>query len=102
MTKQLVEAEHDFPILEQSKLLHSYRGEERNAIKRLFLRKNVYPYSFASSLSRLQSCKHIPERALFKNSLTGEDISEEDWFHAKSVFEKLRCSDMLQYTGKIF
>lgn len=66
--------------------------------KKLLLRKGVYPYEAVRSLSYLKKTKQIPPLRDFYSSLTDKTISQEDYSHAKDVFESFQCEDMLAYT----
>ena len=57
-----------------------------NTIKR----KGVFPYSYLNSLSKLQeSC--LPPRSAFKNDLSGEECSEEDYRFAQKAWQEFGC-----------
>ena len=67
--------------------------------KDLLLRKGIYPYSFATSIKRLQETKALPPRKCFENELTGGgEILESDYQHAQQVWKEFQCKDMLDYT----
>lgn len=90
LVETLEHSKCDFPILRQL-----FPKEEERA---LLLRKGVYPYSFATSVDRLEKCQQLPERALFYSDLSGQDCSEEDYRHASLVWDKFDCKNMLEYT----
>jgi hypothetical protein len=91
LTDTLVKSGCSFKILDQM-------GQTERE-KRLLLRKGVYPYSFATSISALQLATSLPPRESFDSELTGEACSEADYDHAKEVWETFRVKDMLEYTG---
>ena len=88
----------DFPIFEQ------YVGGSKGGglmgvqMKEMLLRKGVYPYSFATSIQVLKEQVTLPERKAFYNELTEEECSEEDYAHAKKVWDVFQCENMLDYT----
>ena len=41
--------------------------------------------------------KELPSIEMFYSKITGEDISDEDYNHAKNVWEKFRCKTMGDY-----
>ena len=49
-----------------------------NLTKDVIKRKGVFPYSYLDSLSKLQE-SFLPPRRAFKNDLSGEECSEEDY-----------------------
>ena len=55
-------------------------GDELNLIKR----KGVYPYGYMDSLEWFKETK-LPPKEAFYSKLTEEDISDEDYTHAKKV-----------------
>lgn len=71
-------------------------GSERQ--KQLLLRKGVFPYSFLTSLERVKSSYCLPSRKEFYNELTGEEIKEEDYIHAQTVWKEFNCITMEDYT----
>ena len=98
MTTDLVNSNHDFNIVGQSPCFDETNClDEKEKLKKLFLKKGVFPYSYATSLKALKKTKCIPDRKFFDDTFTGEPISDEDYNHAKEVFEKLKCKNMLEY-----
>ncbi len=67
--------------------------------KELLLRKGVYPYSSATSEKRLLEMTSLPPIEKFYNDLRGEACSQEDYQHAKRVWESFDCKNMLDYTA---
>lgn len=63
----------------------------------LLTRKNVYPYEYMTDLSKCEQ-PNLPHIDDFYSSLTNESISEEDYKHAKRVFEKFKCRNLGAYT----
>jgi hypothetical protein len=85
---------HEFSILNQMELYKEKEGH----LKRLLLRKGVYPYDFATSIDILKDTKELPPIEKFYSLLTNNTISEEDHDHAVSVFKAFKCDSMLSYT----
>lgn len=90
LVKTLSASNHKFPILSQWK-------NKQNEIC-LLTRKGVYPYSFATSLEKLEKTKCLPAKEEFFNELSDEHVSELDYDHAKNVFTQFKCKNMLDYT----
>jgi hypothetical protein len=81
---------------EEFRLLDSLAADAEE--RRLLLRKGVYPYSFATSIRRLRDADSLPPRSEFASELTEEECSAADYEHARAVWEKFRCRNMLEYT----
>ncbi|XP_064465203.1 uncharacterized protein LOC135376619 isoform X2 [Ornithodoros turicata] len=64
----------------------------------ILLRKGVFPYSHVSSFAVYDELA-LPEKSSFRNDLTGEDISEEDYQYALLVFEHFGCSNLRDYNA---
>ena len=63
----------------------------------LLTRKNVYCYDYMTDLSKCdEPC--LPPIDKFYSRLTGESISNDDYHHAKNVFERFLCKDLGDYT----
>jgi hypothetical protein len=87
---------HPFHILDQVSL---YPAGERE-LKKLLLRKGVYPYEFVTSLDVLREARQMVKKEDFFSTLKNEGINSEEYELAKEVFEKFECVDMLEYTGR--
>ena len=90
LTETLVRSHHSFPLLRQK-----VKNEEK---RKLLLRKGVYPYSFATSISKLQQADTLPSKSEFKSDLSGEEISDCDYEHAKHVWKVFGCENMMDYS----
>jgi hypothetical protein len=88
--------QHPFNILDQMDLYPDNTSGEN--MKKLLLRKGVYPYEFATSINVLKNTKELPEIEKFYSNLTNTTVSEEDYKHGISVFETFKCKNMLEYT----
>ena len=62
----------------------------------LVLRKGVFCYDFLDSLEKFD-CVQLPERSLFFNKLTGDDISQADFLHAQKVWSLFHCKNLGEY-----
>lgn len=91
VTEDLVLSNHNFPILEKSKLYTTL--EQRN----LLLRKGVFPYSFAKSAAQLSECKVLPPKEAFYSDLAETHISDDDYEHARHVYDLFCCQNMTDY-----
>ena len=69
-----------------------YTGDKLSLVKR----KGVYPYEYMDSLERFKENK-LPPKKSFYSSLTGEDISNEDYKHAKKVWEVFEMKHLQDY-----
>jgi hypothetical protein len=83
---------HDFGIIRQQQLYTT------KLQKKLLLRKGVFPYEFVTSLKKLKKTKSLPPPESFHSTLTNSDITVEDYQHARKVFRKFKCRNMLDYT----
>ena len=63
----------------------------------LLVRKGVFPYSFASSIKKMEETTSLPPLSAFKNDLDNTDISEEDYEHAQKVWATFRPRNLLEY-----
>jgi len=90
LTETLVLSKHKFPLLKQV--------EKSERKRKLLLRKGVYPYSFATSIQKLEETTQLPPRAAFANDIGDEECSLEDYAHAQKVFRTFNCQNMMDYT----
>ena len=76
------------------KLVNNLPKEDFNNLKRyytgdklsLLIRKGVYPSEYMDSLEKLKGTK-LPPREAFYSRLNDEGISNEDYVHARKVWE---------------
>ena len=61
----------------------------------LMIRKGVYPYDFMDSFNKFY--EKLPPKEEFYSQLNDENISEEDYQHAKNVFSVFNLKNMGQY-----
>ena len=71
-----------------------YFSDERQF--QLMKRKGVYPYDYMDSFSKF-SDKKLPQKEDFYSLLNAEDISDDDYQHAKDVWKTFNISNMGEY-----
>ena len=69
-----------------------YHGEQLD----LLLRKGVYPYEYMDSIKRLNETE-LPPKDAFYSRLSGEDISHDDYQHAKKVWKEFGMKTLRDY-----
>ena len=62
----------------------------------LMKRKGVYPYDYMDSFSKFND-RELPQREEFFRLLTNENISEDDYKHAKDVWNTFNLKNMGEY-----
>ena len=62
----------------------------------LLQRKGIYPYEYMDSFERFEE-KKLPSPEKFYSSLNGEEITEDDYDHAKEVWSKFNCKSLEDY-----
>ena len=62
----------------------------------LMTRKGVYPYDFMDSFEKFNQ-KELPTKVDFYSILTDQNISDEDYQHAKKVWNAFKCKNLGQY-----
>ena len=62
----------------------------------LVKRKGVYPYDYMDSFSKFNDTE-LPQREEFYSLLTNENISEDDYKHAKDVWNTFNLKNMGEY-----
>ena len=63
---------------------------------RLFLIKGVYPYDYADYMKKFDETSLSPKEA-FYSKLAGEDITDEDYQHAQTVWKKFNIASMKDF-----
>lgn len=91
ITNDLVLSNHEFPLMEK---IGIYQTEDQ---KRLLLRKGVFPYGLVRNYMQLFEMQTLPNKDAFFSDLTQNDISDEDYKHAQTVWSKFKIKDMLHY-----
>ena len=85
---KLVKGIEEFPIMQR-------RFPEENG-QRLLQKKGIYPYEYMDSFERFHETQ-LPGREKFYSSLSGQGITEEEYAHAKQVWEALGCRNLGDY-----
>ena len=80
--------EDDFNILN-----HFFKDEEERS---LLKRKGVFPYDWFDNIEKLKE-KNLPPKEKFYSKLNDSNISDEDYEHAKNVWEKFNIKTMKDY-----
>ena len=62
----------------------------------LITKRGVYPYDYMDDFNKFKE-EGLPSIEQFYSKLTGEDISDEDYNHAKNVWEEFKCKTMEDY-----
>ena len=83
---------NNLPETAFNNLKRHYTGDKFNLVKR----KGVYPYEYMDSLERFNETK-LPAKESFYSRLTEEDISDEDYTHARKVWEEFNMEHLQEY-----
>ena len=86
------------------KLVNNLPKDDFNNLKRyytgdklsLLTRKGVYPYEYMNSLEKVKETK-LPPREAFYSRLNDEGICNEDYTHAKEVWETFEMKNLKDY-----
>ncbi|VDI48620.1 Hypothetical predicted protein [Mytilus galloprovincialis] len=62
----------------------------------LMIRKGVFPYEYMDGPAKLEET-YLPPKEAFYSTLSGEDISDEDYTHAQKVWEAFECKTLRDY-----
>ncbi|XP_065662710.1 uncharacterized protein LOC136085340 [Hydra vulgaris] len=62
----------------------------------LLLRKSIYPYDWVDSVDKFNETQ-IPPKELSFSKLNDEGISEDDYSHAKNVWNEFKCKSFRDY-----
>ena len=63
----------------------------------LLTKKGIYPYDYFDNTKKYNEQK-LPDKEEFFNKINNKNISDEDYNHAKNVFEKFNCKNLLDYS----
>lgn len=85
--------EQKFELLDQ---MGFYKKEEDEK-RKMLLRKQSFPYEYATSVEKLQATLKIPDREHFHSMLTDSDITQDDYEHAVSVFDTYKMKSLLDF-----
>ena len=86
--EKLVNGNDEFPIM--NKLM-----PEENK-RQLLLKKGIYPYEYMDSFEKFHETS-LPEKEKFYSSLSGKGITDEEYAHAKQVWEAFGCRNLGDY-----
>ena len=92
LADDLALSDNEFRLLKQAKLVNT---QEQFT---LLFKKAVYPYEWVDSVKQLQNTLEFPAHECFYSSLTGKNISLNDYNTGKELYFKLKCKNMLEYT----
>ncbi|XP_043263922.1 uncharacterized protein LOC122404280 [Colletes gigas] len=82
---------------DQLKILRSQFGTLSTEDFNLLTRKGVFPYEYLDCANKLQDpC--LPPRESFYSSLTGETVSETDYAHAETVWQRFEIRTLGEYS----
>ena len=92
MTSSLDKLSSNLKINQFVNLKKYYSGNQLS----LLLRKGVYPYDYVDCLKILDETS-LPPKEAFYSKLTGEDIADEDYQNAYTVWKKFNIESMKDY-----
>ena len=72
------------------------KKDHPNISDEIIKRKGIFPYSYFDSFSRLQELS-LPPRAVFRNDLSGEECTEEDYLFAQRAWQEFGCQNFGDY-----
>src|SRR3989454_192059 len=74
-----------------------YVNQEFGQFAELLTRKGIYPYSYMNKWGKFDVSTKKLERKHFRNDLTGDEISDEDFKFYKTVCKKLKIKTLGEY-----
>ena len=60
------------------------------------MRKGIIPYDYVDCLKKLDETNLPPKKAVY-SKLTGEDITDKDYWHAQTVWKEFNIESMKDY-----
>ena len=82
--------------LDQFPATETLRKEYPNLTNEIIKRKGVFPYAYFNKLSKLdKTC--LPSIEKFKNDLSGEDCSPDEYHHAQLAWNQFHCKTFGDY-----
>ena len=93
MASSLEKLSKNLDLDETCVLKRFFKDEEE---RKLLERKGVFPYDWFDSLEKLEE-ERLPPIDEFYSKLNNENISEEDYQHAKNVWKKFNMKNMRDY-----
>jgi len=85
LVDDLRNSNHTFPLILQIPIFKKYPFHKDDLLK-----KGVYPYEWASSITKLINTEKFPKRKHFFSSLYQSNISEDEYQHGKKVFKNYK------------
>ena len=82
--------------LETMSHTHSLKRRYKQVSDDVLRRKGVFPYTYFTSLETMQETV-LPPIEAFKNDLTGEDCSTDDYQHAQRAWQEFECRSFGDY-----
>ena len=82
--------------LDRSMFKHSSKYFSSDKLD-LMLKKGIYPYKYMNDTEKLNETQ-LPPIEKFYSSLSDSNITEAEYEHAKTVFEKFKCRNLGEYT----
>ncbi|KAF8795488.1 hypothetical protein HNY73_003332 [Argiope bruennichi] len=86
----------DSKLIDMIGALHFDLGNQNDDNRNLLKRKGVFPYSFLDDISKLDA-KTFPSKDKYFNVLTQNRISDDDYSHAKLVYDTFGCARFEDY-----
>ena len=84
----------EFPYLKEQ-FLQVWSFNQAEYLDQL-CQKGIYPYSYMKSFEKFQETS-LPPKEAFRNDLTGEDISNEQYEFAEQVWLSMNCESLGDY-----
>ncbi|KAJ8983456.1 hypothetical protein NQ317_013331 [Molorchus minor] len=84
--------------LEDKQCCEIYKNFPDNVKFKYIRQKGVFPYSYIDNVSKLDE-PHLPSKDKFYNDLNDEDISEQEYQHAKNVWDIFECKSLRDYSN---
>ena len=84
---------HPFDLVDKSGMTGGGDAEAKS----LLLRKGVFPYDFCKGAAHLEQTTELPPQSAFFSKVANSGVSDEDYAHARRVFDFFECQNMLQY-----
>ena len=85
-------------------LIGTINDNDRKSLKnefgenyKLLTKKGIYPYDYFDNTKKYDEQK-IPDKKEFFNKINNKNISDEDYTHAQTEFEKFNCKNLLDYS----
>ena len=63
----------------------------------LLTKKGIYPYDYFDNTKKYNEQK-LPNKEEFFNKINNKNITDDDYNHAKNVFKKFECKNLLDYS----